>query len=300
MLLVQAGGAKWLRHKVSFKVAATFPLAALVTDITEETGPVFALSLGTPGLYRKLTVQVMRSDGQILGYIKLPLTQAATARIRAEAAMLGTLQQFEVLRPHIPKILYEGRWEDGYLLFESSGPLESAPAEFGPIYKSFLDKLWDSQPSEKPGLAVVEEVAQRWDTTKDRQDSILRSLGIGGLARARRELAGKKIRCGIMHGDFAPWNARVNKGQLYVFDWESATPHSPVLWDTFHFHTQVSALLNKPHHKRLTLDRRLGERAMFVLYLLRSISECLEDGSATDQRGLVFRRKLLAEELSWE
>ncbi|MGO9021239.1 MAG: phosphotransferase [Syntrophobacteraceae bacterium] len=300
MLFVGAGGASWLRDTVSVETAANFPLAGLVTEVTGEMRPMFALSLGAPGSYRKLTVQVMRPDGQILGYIKLPLTEAATARIREEASMLGALQQFEALRPRVPKILYEGRWEDGYLLFESCGPLTPAPAKFGSIYEDFLHKLWDSQPSEKPGLAVAEEVAQRWDTIKDRQNSILRSLGNGALARARRELAGKKIRCGIVHGDFAPWNAQVSNGQLYVFDWESATPQSPVLWDIFHFHTQVSALLKKNYYKRLDLDRRKGDRALFVLYLLNSISECLGDGAATDQLGLLFRRKLLAEELSWE
>ena len=300
MLFVGAGGASWLRDTVSVETAANFPLAALVTEITGEMRPVFALSLGAPGPYRKLTVQVMHPDGQILGYIKLPLTESATPRIRVEAAMLNALQQFDALRPHIPKLLHEGRWEDGYVLFESCGPLTPAPAKFGPIYEDFLRKLSNSQPSEKPGLAVVEEVAQQWSSTKDRQDSILRSLGNGAVARARRELAGKKIRCGIVHGDFAPWNARVNNGQLYVFDWESATPQSPVVWDIYHFHTQVSALLNKKYYKRLTLDRRKGDRALFVLYLLKSISECLKDGSPTDQRGLVFKRKLLAEELSWE
>ena len=299
-LFVGAGGASWLRDTVSVETAANFPLSALVTEITGEMQPVFALSLGTPGPYRKLTIQVMHPDGQILGYIKLPLTESATARIRAEAAMLGALQQFEALRPHIPRILHEGQWEQGYLLFESCGPLTPAPAKFGPIYEDFLRKLSDSQPSEKPGLAVVEEVAQRWCETKDRQDAILRSLGHGALARARRELAGKKIRCGMTHGDFAPWNARVNDGQLYVFDWESATTQSPVDWDIYHFHTQVSALLNKKYYKRLKLDRRKGDRALFVLYLLRSISECLEDDNTTDQRGLAFRRKLLAEELSCE
>ncbi len=299
-LFVGAGGASWLRDTVSVETAANFPLSALVTEITEEMQPVFALSLGTPGAYRKLTVQVMCPDGQILGYIKLPLSESATARIRAEAAMLGALQQFEALRPHIPRILHEGQWEDGYLLFESCGPLTPAPAKFGPIYADFLRKLSDWQPSEKPGLAVVEEVAQRWSETKDRQDSILRSLGHGALALARHELAGKKIRCGMTHGDFAPWNARVNDGQLYVFDWESATPQSPVVWDIYHFHTQVSALLNKKYYKRLKIDRRKGDKALFVLYLLRSISECLEDDNTTDQRGLAFRRKLLAEELSCE
>jgi len=300
MLFVGAGGASWLRDTVSVETAVNFPLATLVTEITGEMRPIFALSLGALGQYRKLTVQVMRPDGQILGYIKLPLTEAATARIRSEAAMLGALQKFQVLRPHIPKLLHEGQWGEGYVLFESCGPLEPAPAEFGAIYEDFLHKLSDSQPSEKPGLAVVDEVAQRWCETKDRQNSIFWSLGNDALARARRELAGRKIRCGIVHGDFAPWNARVNNSQLYVFDWESASPQSPVLWDTFHFHTQVSALLSNNRHKRLTLDRRKGERALFVLYLLRSISECLEDATAIDDRGLAFRRKLLSEELSCE
>jgi hypothetical protein len=176
--------------------------------------------------------------------------------------------------------------------------LTPAPAKFGPIYSDFLRKLSDAQPSEKAGLALVEEEAQRWSETNDRQDAILRSLGHRALARAKHELAGKKIRCGIVHGDFAPWNARVNDGQLYVFDWESATSQSPVVWDMYHFHMQASALLNKKSYKKLINDRCEGNSALFALYLLRSISEYLEAGSTTDQRGLVFRRKLLAEELS--
>jgi hypothetical protein len=58
------------------------PLESLVREVTGECQPVFALSLSTEMRFQKLTVQVMRSRGEILGYIKLPLTDAAAERVR--------------------------------------------------------------------------------------------------------------------------------------------------------------------------------------------------------------------------
>ncbi len=69
-------------------VASKEPLAIerLVTEITGEQRCTFALSLGTPGTYQKLTVQVSRTDGSILGYFKMPITSSAGERLRNEAA----------------------------------------------------------------------------------------------------------------------------------------------------------------------------------------------------------------------
>ena len=98
----------------------------MVRQVTGEHNPIFALSLGAPGKYRKLTVQVMRPGSEILGYIKLPLTEAASGRIRREAAALQRLGAYPALRPHVPRVLHSGDWESGYILFQSGGPVGSS------------------------------------------------------------------------------------------------------------------------------------------------------------------------------
>ena len=112
-----------------------------MTEVTGEREPTFAMSLGVGGNVRKLTVQVMRPNGEILGYIKLPLTEAAAERVRREAGILERLRHFAPLRPHIPKVLYAGEWSDGYILFQSPGPPSPGPVEFGALRESFLRAL---------------------------------------------------------------------------------------------------------------------------------------------------------------
>ena len=101
--------------------------------------------------FRKLTIQVMRPEGEILGYIKLPLTEAATERVRHEAEMLGRLWNFPALRCHIPEVLYAGDWENGYILFQSRGPSYPGPIQFNNLHEDFLQILRGLHQAQKPG-----------------------------------------------------------------------------------------------------------------------------------------------------
>jgi hypothetical protein len=273
------------------------PLEGLIREVTGECRPAFALSLSTEKRFRKLTVQVMRPDGKILGYIKLPLTAAAVERVQHEAETLKRLWNFPVLRPHIPQVLYSGEWGDGYILFQSAGPSQPGPAQFNHQYEEFLQLLRGIHATEKPGKVLWEEVAARWRKEEQNIDSWGRAMGQAALARAKRELDGLTIPCGVSHGDFAPWNARLGDQGLYVFDWESASWETPTSWDTFHFKTQVAALLNKKNDLHTWPDRRSCERASFLLYLLNSACRLLSEDSPTRGPGLEFRRRLLADQL---
>ncbi len=281
-------------------VAAKEPLALenLIWDVTGEAQPTFALSLGSPGAYRKLTVQVMRPNGEILGYIKLPLTAAATQRVRREAEVLARLAEFACLRPHIPKVLYADEWAHGYILFESRGPSGTGPVELGVAHEKFLQTLWSVQRVEKPGQMLVQEVAARWRKTEPLLDSRWRALGQAALERARRELDGMMIQCGVVHGDFAPWNTRLENGQLFVFDWESADWQAPTLWDIFHFQVQVRSLLGKKNGWPLGVSCRSSPRGLLILYLLNSAQEYLRAEAPASRSGIDFRGRLLTEELS--
>ena len=102
--IVKMGWSGWAMH--SLHVGEPVGLKALVSNITGERNPAFAMSLATPGKYRKLTIQVMRAGGETLGYIKLGLTKLAGERVRHEASVL---EGFSALRPDVPRVLYAGR-----------------------------------------------------------------------------------------------------------------------------------------------------------------------------------------------
>lgn len=295
--VLRTGFERWARHQLLIASREPLPLEALVSEVTGEHQPVFALSVGTPGRFRKLAMQVMRPSGEALGYIKLPLSEAATERVRHEAEVLKRLGKFASLRSRIPKVLHDGEWGVGHILFQSRGPASAGPAEFGPLHQEFLRTLRSLGQVGKPGAILVEEVAASWRKAAPFMDSRLRALGERALALAGRDLDAIAVPCGIMHGDFAPWNTRVENGYLYVFDWESAAWEAPILWDTFHFQVQVASLLGKRRRGHLLPGGTPGDRACFWLYVLSSLCQLLEEGVSGDHPGIRYRRHLLAEQL---
>jgi hypothetical protein len=297
-VIVAARCQGFVPHKLLVASRGSLPLEALVREVTGESETVFALSLGAPNRFRKLTIQVMRPDGGILGYIKLPLTEAATQRVRHEAEVLERLGNFAALRGHIPKVLHAAEGENGCILFQSGGPSRPGPIQFNDLHEDFLRKLRGLHRVQKPAETLVNEVAARWQKAAPLLDSRWRALGEAALLSASRELRGVMIPCGVTHGDFAPWNTRVGDGRLYAFDWESAAWDAPIAWDLFHFHVQVASLLNKNGKGVLSLGRSSGERASFMLYMLDFVCRHLEERAQLGHAGLRYRQRLLSKELS--
>lgn len=290
--VVKTGWSGWAMHPL--QVGEPVGLKALVANVTGERNPSFAMSLGMPGKYRKLTVQVMRGSGETLGFIKLGLTKPAGARVRREASVLEDLA---ALRPYVPRVLYGGEWQNNYLLFQS--PLEGrpGPAELSGMHVEFLEKLAAVRRMDKPGLQLVEEVGARWSEVTWRCDWRWQQLGKATLAAARHDLEKATVPCGLCHGDFAPWNTRVLDGRLSVFDWESCEEGVPLGWDTFHFSVEVASLLKKAWRTKFDLSATPAARGLFLLYLLSSLGKSLDD-RAEANAGLEYRKQALLNELA--
>lgn len=294
---IKAGWQGWGCPRLLVTSKNQFPLEVMVREITGEPQPTFAMSVGLGGKFRKLTVQVMRRNGEILGYIKFPLTDAAIDRVQHETAVLERLSSFAALRRHIPKVLYANKWADGFLLFQSAGPRLQGPLGFGQPHEAFLRRLWRVHQVKKPGRVLVEEVTGRWQRLMPQMDGALAELGKKALDRVSRGLDGMMLPCGVVHGDFAPWNTRVEGEDLFVFDWESAAWDAPILWDKLHFHVQVNSLLKKNSGRKILPDPARTNSASFLLYLLSSACQYLEEGG-TRHPGIEYRRQALLHELS--
>jgi hypothetical protein len=296
--VTQLGYTGWARHKVLIASRQPLKLESLVREVTGESNPIFALSLGTPGRFQKLTIQAMRPDGDMLGYVKLPMTLEAIGRIRHEATMLKRLRRFAALWKQIPQILYAGDWGESCILFQSAGASSPAPVEFTPIYEDFLQKLQNIESVEKPGRALVEEVRARWRTVETGLDSKWKALGVAALLEASHQLENLPVRCAVAHGDFAPWNCRISGGQLCVFDWEFSSAEGPVTWDAFHFQTQVACLLNRETELPLHFQQSAGSKPLYLLYLLNSAGRLLEEDGPQPCTSLLYRQRCIARELS--
>jgi len=296
--IARTGWTGWSRDRVLLASRKPAQIESLVRDATGESNPVFAFSLGTPGRFRKLTIQVTRPNGDLLGYLKLPLTLSANQRVQREAAALEQLGSFTALQPQIPRVLHAGPWAGASILFQSGGPAESAPVKFGQLHQDFLDKLWNSKKATRPGNALVEEVGARWKTVEAKLDSPWRSLAAAALARASQDLNNVSVECGVTHGDFAPWNTRLLNNELYVFDWESASENVPRLWDVFHYHVQVESLLRLRIGSGLESNSPRSGASLLLLYLLHSACDSLQETSPDASRALQYRHELLTAQLS--
>jgi hypothetical protein len=274
--LTKIGWTGWSYPKILIATKDMSVLERLVHAVTSEPKPIFALSIGRQAAVRKLTVQVMRPNGDILGYMKLPLTNAAAERVRNEASILEHLWEFPALRPHIPRLLYAGNCNGTYVLFQCALQGARGPTALNEIHRSFLQKLWDVHIVRMPAERLIEAVAAKWKKVVPRLSTEWKQLGQEALRRASRDLEGKVLRAGVMHGDFAPWNTRVWDKRLLLFDWESATWEAPISWDTFHFQVQSSYFFGK--RKKFQMPQRESyEDISFMLYLLNSARQFLEE-----------------------
>ena len=286
----------WARHTVL--IASKKPLAfeTLVQNVTGETQLAFALSIGTPGLFQKLTIQVMSADGKILCYAKLPLTNGASRRLVHEARLLQELQRFPSLRSRVPHLLYDGAWSDGHVLIQTKLPGKPGPTRFSSVHDDFLQVLQECKPSMVPGRAVVRGVSREWGRVAPQMGSRLQNLGRDALRIATRELDAAQVLCGISHGDFAPWNTRMHRNNLFLFDWESASLDAPCVWDRFHFLAQAESLLGVKHSPSDSADPRLENRSLYLLYLLHSMAQLADEQPA--EPVLAYRERELSQHMS--
>lgn len=66
------------------------------------------------------------------------------------------------------------------------------------------------------------------------------SVIIKTIQEVREKYAGKRVVFSAFQADFTPWNMFLEKGQLFVFDWEYARMTYPPRLDYFHFLIQTA------------------------------------------------------------
>lgn len=201
-----------------------------------------AVILGVPRLNRKPVLQVLASDGTVVGYVKAAWNDLTAGLVRNEARVLAHLAEAKPTTFTPPAFVAAGPWGDLELIAASALPNAARPDQA---------QVFD------PPMAVIAEIAGLWGRSTARlagspywagvRDRVGARGGSELLQRAadwiERHHGHDEIAFGAWHGDFTPWNmARLARGRgvpgedskTYLWDWERASL-APAGLDLLHF-----------------------------------------------------------------
>ncbi len=296
--LFPSPGRKWL---FSGEFLAQFSPLALLEPWVKGTwrSSHLAIFTGTPGADRKVVAVLGRSSKERV-FLKIPLGVSSTALLERERMALQVLavSNFETfVYPTVTR-------------FDTQGPAlalsDVAPAapkrisKFSRIHIAFLSEIYSKSIARKRvcDTDFFAQIARNIELLKgvpgcfsglDSEKVSNLSSAIGKTwALIRPEL---KISTAYAHGDFTPWNTYLQRGRLFIYDWELFHIDAPVLFDYFHFVLQNAILIKhwqpgrilrhlKDQRKSGLLRRLLGGIKLdvnthFNLYLLHQATHYL-------------------------
>jgi hypothetical protein len=197
-----------------------------------------AVILGVPRLNRKPVLQVLASDGTVVGYVKAAWNDLTAGLVGNEARVLAHLAEAGPTTFVPPALVAAGPWGELELICASALPNAERP---------------DAAQVFDPPMAVIAEIAGLWGRSTARladspywagvRERLAQQGGSDVLVKAvdwiEQHHGDGEMAFGAWHGDFTPWNmARTaspgKNSATYLWDWERAAP-APAGLDLLHF-----------------------------------------------------------------
>jgi hypothetical protein len=214
-----------------------FPARSLFGAMTVRD-PACAVLCGSPGPLQKVTILHTPHGDAPARVAKVALRESADEAVAIEEFWLRELNAAPRLAPFVPRLTAAGALSGGRRYVAMSAlPGNDASDSFGPAHRGFLIALagvgtsvspWCDAPSFQRLRARVASLGPLLGDE--------RGLVEAALMEIERRIGGRRLPACPAHGDFAPWNLRIEAGQLRVFDWEYAQAGANPLQDFFHFH----------------------------------------------------------------
>jgi hypothetical protein len=304
-LAARVGFGGWHRDEIWIAARQTPPLEKLAARLFPGREFRLALSAGAPepARNRKCSVAVLAMDGTPLAFAKLPGSELATRLVRREADVLCALaRRFSGEGGVVPRLLHAGEDDGQYALFQSPLPGTPTSPKLAEPHRRFLHHLrfpGERRPASASGF--FQELRARVGALGEESSDLRRALD-----RVLPALDALIVPRTIIHGDFAPWNIRLQPGgkTIGVYDWEYGQLDGLPLIDDTHFLLQNGLLLNDWPVERAVQalgaschrepDYRPEQvRALQAVYCVDSIARLLEEGYAADDEMLLWYRAVL-------
>ena len=238
-----------LPGRIDVGTAAAAPAQPLAhTLLTQHLSELFghdqlvvAIS-GGEGPCRKPVLQVFRTDGMPLGFVKVGWNSWTREGLQREAAGLRACANSTARLLAAPGLIGHYTWRGLDLLVTAPIPKDARRVAVR---------------SDLPDVRVLREITELSDSYSSELASSPWWIGLrtrilsiaDAQTRAEIDKAANRIeqvsghvslQFGSWHGDFVPWNlARVGT-RMFAWDWESSATHAPVGFDALHFYFQVA------------------------------------------------------------
>ena len=239
----------------------------------------FAVFCGTPCVHQKLTIQ-LSTGSRILGYCKVSDHPEVVKLFEREGVLLKQLERLGI--GNVPRIVFSGEWRSGiHLLVQTTCKTNHSQVihQWGQLHEEFLHRIY-TQTKRK----LLFEETDYYRTLSDLNQHLdwifpeeLRGIVSAAIDKVYQMNSGKMVEYGVYHADFTPWNMFVEKGTLFVFDWEYARMTYPPMLDRYHFFTQTTIFEKRWQADEIItfLQSQEGKdfnREDYTLYLLDVIS----------------------------
>ncbi len=194
-------------RKVAIPPSAVTAIRSMLFDTLGEDELALAFYLGTPGAYRKVTVQACSRTGDVLAYAKLAEPGLAAESLLSEAAALRTLAAAVELQGRIPRVLWSGELRGVQALITSPG---HGRPDAGRLRLPHLDFLRTLHRVSARRTCFHESAMFRSMRLSAEKTSRAGSPGAAVYDRALEHLDrtfdGAVVSVSLAHRDFAPWN----------------------------------------------------------------------------------------------
>lgn len=254
-------------------------LRGLLARIFDTDGLDFSIFCGTLCVHQKLTVQLSQGN-RIKGYCKITDSRDIARLFDREADLLHQLAECGLTG--IPRCLFHGEWKEGISLFVQSTiktNRSTVPHAWSDKQADFLTRLTNATRiclpfEESDYYHTLCELQAHLDWLPDEEARIT----VASVLHAIMEMwKGREVDYAAYHADFTPWNMFVERGELFVFDWEYAQMSYPPGLDRYHFFTQ-SAQFEKHWEAEdfiayiKSLNGNWINKEEYMLYLLEVIA----------------------------
>ena len=257
----------------------------------------FSIFEGTPSVHQKITMQLSLGK-RILGYCKMSDSCEIKALFEREASILECLADKGVT--DIPHALYCGTLCSGTHIFVQSTVKTGASKvvhEWGVLQERFLSLM-----QEKTKVILPFEESDYYRTLtalQEHQEWLPQNIDCNIVAKAiaiiKDKHYGREVEFCACHGDFTPWNMFVEKGRLFVFDFEYTALSYPAGLDRYHFFTQTAVFEKHWGVDEIVtfMQQKTGkwiDKEIYAMYLLDVISRFTmrEGGKVTGNAAAPF------------
>jgi hypothetical protein len=220
-----------------------------------------AMSVGSPRANRKPVLILLRSNGEVAGYVKVGVDALTRDLVTTEANALRRLARWNMPRFTVPTLVHAGSWRTVHIVVQS--PLDTGNAGLADTV-DVIPAISSLSGNERHSSAVGSMPA--WVRTQRVLAELPghRAEGLRARAEQLAAVAGNLlIEVGAWHGDFSPWNTAVRKGEVLAWDWERFAVGAPIGWDALHWFVQSA--INRSKQSYVDAAHRMVSRAATLL-----------------------------------